>query len=339
LFLKASGMASVEGWKMTEIQSTWGWLVAFYLFLGGLGAGAAVAVAVTSLASGERFKSTVHFGAWASAIAIGVGTLLLLIDVGKPFRAVVLFRSFVNFSSWMTIGAWLLFSAILLNGLFALFWTGPVLDRLSTIWKPLKEKRRIFQIVLAAMIIPVNLGVAVYTGVLLGVLPFRALWHTWLLPSLFTASALDTGVGLVTGYATLRERAEGVKKLRLVLEACVIALVAIEGTVLGFYLSALLHGSDDAARSVQMLISGPLAVAFWVVVVGLGLGIPLAVCITQLSGVLKKQATLVVPSIGLASCLVGGWTLRFLVLSAGLPQALSSPALQQILQGSVRFLP
>jgi formate-dependent nitrite reductase membrane component NrfD len=324
LFLKASGMASVEGWKMTEIQSTWGWLVAFYLFLGGLGAGAAVAVAVTSLASGERFKSTVHFGAWASAIAIGVGTLLLLIDVGKPFRAVVLFRSFVNFSSWMTIGAWLLFSAILLNGLFALFWTGPVLDRLSTIWKPLKEKRRIFQIVLAAMIIPVNLGVAVYTGVLLGVLPFRALWHTWLLPSLFTASALDTGVGLVTGYATLRERAEGVKKLRLVLEACVIALVAIEGTVLGFYLSAL---------------SGPLAVAFWVVVVGLGLGIPLAVCITQLSGVLKKQATLVVPSIGLASCLVGGWTLRFLVLSAGLPQALSSPALQQILQGSVRFLP
>jgi formate-dependent nitrite reductase membrane component NrfD len=69
---------------MTEIQSTWGWLVAFYLFLGGLGAGAFVAIGIVSLATGERFKSTVRFGAWVSAIAIGVGTLFLLIDVGKP---------------------------------------------------------------------------------------------------------------------------------------------------------------------------------------------------------------------------------------------------------------
>lgn len=323
---------------MIEIQSTWGWLVAVYLFLGGLGAGAMVTVAAISLFTGDRYKSTVRFGAWASAVAIGAGTLFLLLDVGKPFRALVLFRSFSNFTSWMTIGAWLLVGAICLNGLFALLWTEPVLSWLGSKWQTLLDKRRAFRTALAVAGIPVNLGVAIYTGVLLGVLPFRPLWHTWLLPALFTASALDTGVGLVVAYAALRERAAGVKRLRTVLEICIVALVAIEGTVLALFLDGHLKGSPDAARSAEMLTSGLLSVPFWAVVVGLGLAVPFLVCLLQLSGLVKNRATLAVSLFGVASCLVGGWTLRFLVLSAGMPQMLASPALEQILEGGARFL-
>ncbi|NLF13116.1 MAG: hypothetical protein GX597_15120, partial [Anaerolineaceae bacterium] len=62
------------------------------------------------------------------------------------------------------------------------------------------------------------------------------------------------------------------------------------------------------------------------------------VCLLQLSGLVKNRATLAVSLFGVASCLVGGWTLRFLVLSAGLPQMLASPALEQILEGGARFL-
>lgn len=320
------------------IQNTWGWLVAVYLFLGGLGAGAFVTVAVISLVTGERFKSTVRFGAWASAIAIAVGTLCLLIDVGKPFRALVLFRSFVHFSSWMTIGAWLLFGAILFDGLFALFWTEPVLKWVEARWKFPVEQRKAFRIILAVLGIFINLGVAVYTGVLLGAPQFRPFWHTWWLPALFTASALDTGVGLVTGYATLRERSEKSHALRNVLEGCIIALILIEASVLYLYLSNMLKASPDAVRSAELLTSGALRVPFWLVVVGLGLAVPLLVCATQLGGLLKKRAAVVVPLIGLVSCLIGGWTLRYLVLSAGLPQMLASPALEQILQG-VKFIP
>ncbi len=320
------------------IQDTWGWLVAIYLFLGGLGAGAFVVAAVISLATGERFKSTVRFGAWASAIAIAVGTLCLLLDVGKPLRALVLFRSFVNFGSWMTRGAWLLFGAILFDGLFALFWTEPVLNWVGGRWKFVAEQRKVFRVILAVLGIFVNLGVAMYTGVLLGVLQFRPFWHTWWLPALFTASALDTGVGLVTGYATLRERAEGSRTLRNILEGCIIVLILIEAAVLYLYLSHMLKASPDAIRSAELLTSGALRVPFWFVVVGLGLGVPLIVCATQLGGLLKQRAALVVPLIGLISCLIGGWTLRYLVLSAGLPQMLASPALEQILQG-VKFIP
>jgi formate-dependent nitrite reductase membrane component NrfD len=320
------------------LQTTWGWLVAIYLFLGGLGAGAFCAVAILSLASRERFKATVKFGAWASAISIAIGVLVLLIDVGKPFRAMVLFKSFVNFSSWMTIGAWLLFTAILFDGLFAIFWTEKTLLWLCRLWSPLYEKRSLWRTILAGVGIPLNLGVAVYTGVLLGVLPFRPLWHTWLLPALFTASAMDTGLGLVTGFAHLRERADGVERLRKFLEAGIVGLIVIEGTVLGFFLSKAWNGSTSAAQSAQMLINGSLGVVFWVLVVGLGLAIPFLVCLTQLSG-LYKRSPLLVPAMGVVACLIGGWTLRFLVLSAGLPAALASPSWTDILAGGVIFLP
>jgi formate-dependent nitrite reductase membrane component NrfD len=86
---------------VTELQTTWGWLVAIDLFCGGLAAGAFVTIALLALLTGERFKSTIRFGAWASALLVALGALTLLLDVGKPFRAIVLFRSFVHLDSWM----------------------------------------------------------------------------------------------------------------------------------------------------------------------------------------------------------------------------------------------
>jgi formate-dependent nitrite reductase membrane component NrfD len=320
---------------MTEIQSTWGWLVAFYLFLGGLGAGAFCTAAVVSLISDERYASTVRFGAWASAIAIGVGTLFLLIDVGKPFRALVLFRSFVHFSSWMTIGAWLLIGAILLDGLFALFWTGSVLNWAGGIWKALQEKRRIFRVVLASIGIPLNLGVAIYTGVLLGVLPFRPFWHTWLLPALFTASALSTGGVCLSAYEHLRDGGRRINGLVRRVGAFHLTMILVEVGIWVWYLIAMHNGTPETVASARILLSGRLAPLFWIVMVGLGLAIPFLVHTMQLSRLVKLPEAVFVLSI--VTALIGGWTLRFLVLSAGLPKLLASPSLEQILQGGAKF--
>jgi formate-dependent nitrite reductase membrane component NrfD len=324
--------------RMVELQTTWGWLVATYLFLGGLGAGCFCAAAVVSLVGGERFRATVRFGAWVSASAIALGTVVLLVDVGKPIRAIALFQSFVNMGSWMAIGAWLLFGAIVLNGLFALLWTERALALLGRVWKPLSEKRRLWRALLAGVGIPVNLGVAAYTGILLNVLPFRPFWHTWLLPVLFTVSALDTGIGVIAGHVTLRERGDGARRLRTVLEVCIIVLITVEARVLLEYVNRMMQSGPDALRSVQMITSGALVRPFWIVVVGMGLGIPLLVCASQLAGLLKKKAAIIVPVIGLVSCLIGGWTLRLVVLSAGLSATVSSPSLEQIQEGMRLFL-
>jgi formate-dependent nitrite reductase membrane component NrfD len=268
---------------------------------------------------------------------MSLGLLALLLETGKPFRALILFKSFVNFSSWMTIGAWLLFSALVIYALYALFRTDRVVARLRRLWKPLEEKSSVLCTILAAIGIPLSLGVAVYTGILLGVLPFIPFWHTWLLPLLFTASALDTGVALVAANAILREKGNGVTRLRTVFEASIVALVAIEAIILWFYLQTMLTGSPDMANSAQILTSGALSLPFWIIVVSLGLAVPFLVGLIQLSR-LVKRATVVLPLVGIAPALLGGFILRFVILSAGLHASLSSPGLQQILDG-ITFIP
>jgi formate-dependent nitrite reductase membrane component NrfD len=319
------------------LQTVWSWLPAIYLFLGGLSAGVFVTVALISVFTGDRFQATVRFGAWASALCAGCGSAVLLLDVGQPLRAVVLFKSFVNPNSWMTVGAWLLFGAIALDGLFALLWTDRVLKWLHQVLKPFAERITAWRVLVAIVGIPVSLGVATYTGLLLGSLPFRPFWYTWILPALFVASALDTGLGLTTVYASLWEKGKGVEKLRTVLEVFVLILIAAESVVLVYYFNTMLAGPAEAARSAQMLLSGTLSPVFWGVIVCLGLGVPFFVCVSQLTGLLKN-VTKVVPAIGISCCLVGGFTLRLAVLLVGIPASLSSPALLQILNG-IRFSP
>lgn len=322
---------------MTELQTVWGWYPAIYLFLGGLSAGAFCVTAIIELVTGGRFKTTVKFGAWTSVVALSLGLLALLLETGKPFRALIMFKSFVNFNSWMAIGAWLLFSALVIFALYAIFRTDWLVTWLGRLWKPLEEKSSLLRKILAGIGIPLSLGVAVYTGILLGVLPFIPLWNTWLIPALFTASALDTGVAIVAANAILREKGEGVARLRMAFEVSIVALVAIEATILGFYLQTMLTGSPDMANSAQILTSGALSLPFWIIVVSLGLAVPFLVGLTQLSR-LVKQATVVLPLAGIASALLGGLILRFVVVSAGLHASLSSPGLQQILDG-ITFIP
>ncbi len=325
---------------MTELQTTWNWMIAVYLFLGGLGAGAACTTAIIGLTTGERFKKTMVFGTWAAAIILGMGALLLVLDTAQPLRAMIMPISFVHFSSWMTIGAWLLLAAIILNGLAALFWTDKTTEWLGRLWKPFSEKRKVWRTVFLALALPVSFGVAVYTGILLGVLPFRPLWHTWLLPVLFTVSAMDTGVALVTGHAFFREKGEGSGKLRLALEIAAILLIVTEAVVLYLFLNRALTGTPDAARSAQVLTEGVLSPYFWILVVAIGLGVPLVACFIQLTGLHKvlRKAAGSIPLVAAISCLLGGLTLRFMVVMAGLPISLSSPVWEQIREG-VRFIP
>ena len=93
-------------------EEHWGWLIAIYLFLGGMGAGAFVTAAVVEL-TGERYKHefcpTTLIGAGVSGPLLAVGTLLLIFDLGagltEPLRILYMFT---NFSSVMTWGIWIL---------------------------------------------------------------------------------------------------------------------------------------------------------------------------------------------------------------------------------------
>ena len=325
---------------MVSLQTTWSWLPAIYLFLGGLGAGAFLTVSILRLAKPGRFKKTVTGGVWVAVAALAIGLLALVSEVEKPFQAMILFKSFVNGSSWMTIGAWLLLATFIVFVLSALLTTDKIADWLGRTIKPLGRVREGINKVLAVIGIPCSLAVAAYTGVLLMAAPAIPLWNSWLLPALFTVSALDTGVAAVALFALL-DKDQGIEGVRSKLELAVVCLVVLEAVVLTAFLVTMQGAGAYEALSVGMLTDGVLSVTFWVLVVVVGLVSQLLAALAQVVASRRKDAGQLPPAIpagGAACALVGGFTLRFVVLAAGVHAALVSPAVLQAAQNVLFFV-
>lgn len=322
---------------MGELQSVWGWQPALYLFLGGLSAGAFLTTSILRLACPGKFYKVVRGGVWTAVIALAIGLLALISEVEKPFQAMMMWQSFVNGSSWMTIGAWLLVVAFIVFGLSALFTTDKIADAI----KLKGNARTTANTVLAVLGIPCSLCVAGYTGILLSMAPAVPLWDTWLLPALFTVSAIDTGVAAIMLFAVLAEKDEAIHRVRTVLEIAVACLVLVECIVLAAFVSTMQAAGGTAASSVGILTSGELQAPFWGLFVAVGLIVPFAAAVIQIiaakaSKNARKNAVMAtaVPVGGSACALVGGLALRFLVLMAGVHAALVSPAVQQAIQGA-----
>ena len=309
--------------EQVMLQTQWGWPIALYLFLGGLGAGTLLVSALIDF----KFKAlakTVRLGAWAGVVCLGVGTLLLLVDVTMPTRALMLWQSFSNLGSWMAIGAWLLSVGMVVGAIWALACTVKALDKAR---KPL-----------GFVVMVLGVCIAAYTGILLSVLAAHPLWNTPLLPVLFLVSAVDTGVALVVIISALVDKADPAREaVSAVLEKATLVLVAAEVVVLIALLALVGMGSETGAASVGILTTGALALPFWVLFVIVGLAVPAAVAFKAVKGAKKAPAAPAAPAegeeaaaeapakaaplglIGAVCCLVGGCALRFLILMAGIP--------------------
>lgn len=320
---------------MVELQSTWTWLPAIYLFLGGVSAGSMLVVALLKLAGRGRFETTVTVGAWTATASLACGLLALVAEVEKPFQAMILFKSFVNFSSWMTIGAWVLFASIIVFGLFALVCTPAVISRVAFLGKSGDKIGR----ALAAICVPLSAAVALYTGILLSAAPSIPLWGTWLLPVLFTVSAFDTGVAAIAIVVAACEKDKASSKLGAVLEATTACLIVLEALVLTVFLAAMLGGTVGEALAADIVVEGGVSVAFWTLVVAFGLAVPFAAAVAQVVMARKGRHSLWL-AIGAAACvLVGGFTLRFVILAAGVHGAVLSPDALQAVSGVVMMIP
>lgn len=321
---------------MTEIQTMWSWLPAIYLFLGGLAGGTFFISSIVRLVSKGSFPRLAVVAPWISLVALAGGLICLVAEVEKPFQAMMMWQSFVNPSSWMTIGAWLLFVTIIVFGIGALFSTPRIKSALGELWKPFGVYAE--TITKITMIIGAILGlcVAIYTGILLGAAPSIPLWNSWLIPVLFTISALDAGAAVTIACLIADKEASGegkdyLRKLQIVL----LILVAAEGIVLAALLFQMNAGTFSQALSASIMINGALSIPFWVLVVSVGLGVPAVLGIVDLTGVIKNDT--VVSSlhfIALACALVGGFTLRFVILSSGIHGVMVSP---DVLQASLNI--
>lgn len=321
------------------VQSTWVWEPAIYLFLGGLAGGTFLTAAIIRFWSKDSMPRVTAISAWVSTVSLIVGLLFLVVDVAKPFQAMMMWKSFVNFGSWMTIGAWLLFAAVVFMGVCSVFSTQKLVSIIASFCRPLADRSE--AISKACMIggAVFGLGVAVYTGILLWSAHGIPLWNTPIIPVLFTVSALDAGVSVVLAVVLLFEKSEKAALLVKRMSAALLLLIVLEACVIAWLLLTHLGGTESQVLSANTLILGDLHLQFWVLLVGVGLIVPFVLTVLEFMHVVKSsEFARVLHLVAIACALVGGFTLRFVILTAGMHAVLVSPDACQAMMGVYTFI-
>lgn len=304
----------------------WGLPVIGYLFLAGLGAGAYTVSSSVLLRGGTGGFANQHFklaryGALLAPLPVIIGTGLLILElgsfeVGNYFKFINLFLT-INLSP-MSIGSWLLGVFIIASLVYAYtFWAEDC--KPGDQWDILRRR-------LAWVGVPLGIGVAVYTGVLLGAMPARPFWNSPVLALLFLVSALSTGVaGILLMQALFGgddDKKQEHNESGYILAASDTILIGFELLVVFLFLmfAHLTVGNVKEAAAV-ILIGGDLATLFWFGVVVVGLLIPVLIELKYVipkllyhkEYVAPRGVELLVPII----VLIGGFLLRYVVVIAG----------------------
>ncbi len=169
------------------VQQVWGPLIAAYLFLGGMG-GASMLFA-HYFHTYRKEEGVAAVSAVLSLVSVVIGVLFLIMDLEKPELFYLTITSF-KVDSWIFKGSVL----IMLFIAFGLLYTAAFFKPFK--WLPWAESESGMWLLgwIASIL---GLGVATYTGILLGVAKAVPFWHSPGLPALFVASALATGIALV----------------------------------------------------------------------------------------------------------------------------------------------
>jgi len=314
-------------------ELNWGLPVILYLFLGGMGAGSGAVSAYVFLRNGDgNFPASnfrlARWGALAAPPLVIIGTGMIVFELGTFqvalqtldfslfFRFINLFKV-INLSP-MSIGSWVLALFILVSIVYAYTFIGKNAqsgDQLHSLRK-----------LLAWAMVPLGIGVALYTGILLGAMPGRPFWNSPLLALLFMVSALSTGVaGILLLRALFGHKhmvnAENFERNSYMLASSDLVLIALEAGVLVLFLifAHLTVGNVHAAVSV--ILGGELTTYFWLGFVILGLLIPAAIELKYILPALLRREQFSIPRnmeiIVCALVLIGGFMLRYIVVTAG----------------------
>jgi polysulfide reductase chain C len=289
------------------IESAWGWLIVAYLFLAGAGSGAFLAAVACDLLAPDWSRALARAGSLAAGPLITVGTLCLVLDLEagfwEPWRQIYLVMNPTSMITWGVI--------ILSMFIPVAFLYGLALNEIT--WVGKYVKRYLLHLEIVGSMLAVS--TAAYTGVLIAVINGVPFWNTPLMPMLFLASAVSTGLAVAMIGAAVIDITT-IKTLSNFALGHVIFL-AVEAGVLMLFIFMSLTRSVEAAISANMLISGVLSPYFWILVVFLGLLVPFALSIAEYYEYGKMPKYLVVGADVLV--LVGGMSLRAVIIFSGSP--------------------
>jgi formate-dependent nitrite reductase membrane component NrfD len=304
----------------------------FYLWLAGMAGGGYFAAYLIERYTKATDNNLLRLATYLGIPMAIIGVLLLIIDLGAPLRFWHLFTQF-NLATPMSAGTWILLLWVIIAVVLVMIW-----------WLANKMPGRVDGLLkLAGILKPVNVVLSVlmiaYTGVLLSV-SNQPMWSsTILLPALFVASAVSTGVAIliIASIASNAISKGNLVELRMTMntlygssawtipekvierlaEMDVVVIVIELLTLIGYAIWLAASSMSGAGDALALLTTGALAAPFWVGVVLLALLIPLGLEITNWGKdiAIKSVSRAVMAS---SACVVlGGLVLRAVITIGG----------------------
>ena len=277
----------------TPILDVWGWDVALYLLFSGMAAGVLILASIQYLYFGEaRMSRMMRYSVIAASIVVPLAMLGLLHDLANKTN-ILAFYKYWNLTSTMAIGARALLVIPPIGLLFGL----------SMVWKR-AERLKKWELLLSRLTLFCGLFLGAYTGVLLSANFGRPLWNTPLLPVLFLVSGLSTGAAALILFSKDHQEQQRLTKIDINLILAELAVLLLMLLGFGFTTRA-------GNQALGLFLGGDFTAAFWILIVGVGLAVPLLLEQLTLKGKVVHNA---LPSL---LVLVGGLALRVVIVFAG----------------------
>lgn len=272
-----------------ELQ--FGWLVVMYFFLGGASCGTFLVSVACRLWGKDRYQRIERIGAVLTPILLGVGLLFLLLDLGRLER---FYRLMINFNptavaSW---GVWLINLFLICSVIYAWF---------------LLRGKETFARRFGLIGIPLAIAVSGYSGFILVQMKAYALWHSALIPVLFSISAIASGLALVIlGTILVQVEKEYVQRLGRFLAW----FIAIDLVLVFVEILTLFNGGQEAVEAAKLLLVGAFSFPFLGLYVILGLIAPLLILIRRAHSIRSE-------AIASTLVLIGILAMRYSVVLGG----------------------
>jgi protein NrfD len=320
--------------------AVWSWEIPVYLFLGGVVAGMMVLGGLAMLRIARGDDSNTFFSMHTPLLGfvlMNIGMLALLLDLTHRLYVWRIYLTF-QISSPMSWGSWVLiivYGVLVLSALIRLPdawpWLGRKVPQLIVVSDMLVDQP-FWLWLLGWSNIMLGVGLGIYTGILLNTMVARPLWNSAILGPLFLFSGLSAGAammhlaasvfargpapqGLVGGaLASMIQPLGSQRPEKKTVDALIRAdllFLAIELVLIGLLLINLQTSSASHVAAAALITSGPYALPFWGLVVVLGVLVPTAWQALELS---HRVVHTVVPAL---LVLVGGFTLRWVMVNAG----------------------
>ncbi|MHC4944825.1 MAG: NrfD/PsrC family molybdoenzyme membrane anchor subunit [Planctomycetota bacterium] len=284
-----------------QLQKEWGWLIAIYLFLGGVGGGAYTIAAINSFL-GKSMELSTTVGLWIGFPALLIGSLVLLLDLGNPGKFIL--AGLKPGSSWIARGFWIITLFMIFSFLHLVIHQFTDAGGTTGGMNALAIGGIIFAILTMA-----------YTGILLGASKGIPFWRSGVVPVVFVISALVTGHFLIMiGMVIFNEGAATSSQINI-MAAEAAALVVVEVLAIFFFLQAAYKQPDSRESAERIMRKRIFVIGYFV----LGLAVPLLLMLILYFAMAESGlgAVLAIAFVGALLGLIGGLLLRQAVLICG----------------------